>query len=98
LRSIQRHRVDGGHAEEKEYRNNGPNAEQLHPANILSTMEYVPRVRLWASHFVLLSDALRRALLRRMPGNAFFLTSQPCGHAALWSRIPSPVSQCLLSQ
>jgi hypothetical protein len=70
LRGVQRCRADGPYAEEEKNQGNEPNAGQFHPANILSTMEFVPHVRPGAPHFVPSSHALRCVFLRRRPGSA----------------------------
>jgi len=58
LRSIQRRCADSAHAENEQYQLYEPNAGKLHPANTLSTMDFLPRVRTLAPHFVLSDDAL----------------------------------------
>jgi hypothetical protein len=84
LRSIQRPR-NGAATEDDQNRSNGPNAEQLHPANILSTLDFVLRVRPWASHFVLSVTVAFRVVICRRPGNIFLPVPLPlleagCSH------------------
>ena len=79
LRGVQRCCADGPYAEEEKYQGNEPNAGQFHPANILSTMEFVPHVRPGAPHFTPSSHALRCVFLRRRPGNPFLLAPAVMG-------------------
>jgi hypothetical protein len=48
MRRIQCRRASGASQNQSEC----PNARQLHPVNILSTMDYVPCIGPWAAHFV----------------------------------------------
>jgi hypothetical protein len=54
VRSVQRRRAGIAHAEGDKNQSKCPNARQLHPVNILSTLKFVPYVCPWAAHFLLI--------------------------------------------
>jgi hypothetical protein len=58
MRRIQRRSVSGAGQNQSKC----PNARQLHPANILSTMDFVPCIDPWAAHFLPIGHSAVRFL------------------------------------